>query len=180
MARDPTLADVRARRAEIAKAVGPLMAEDDELKIAEKVLARLAEAPEPAPTAAKVPPPTPPPRPVTSPAPDDGASANDDDGLSLEETVRQKLTGNENLEDLTKLLFDNCSDDWWTATEVQDYLTRVKGKEVPMSSVSPTLTKLKDAGVIVRDGLKVALKSRVPQLAISSSVKNYEAIDRSR
>ena len=31
----------------------------------------------------------------------------------------------------------------------------IKGREVPMSSVSPTLTKMKDNGIIVRRGLKV-------------------------
>jgi hypothetical protein len=96
--------------------------------------------------------PPPPPAPTSQPAPEDEEK--------LEDTVKRLAKGNETLEELTVMLMEECVDDWWPATEVQDYLTRVKGKEVPMSSVSPTLTKLKDAGILVRDGHKVGLASR--------------------
>lgn len=49
---------------------------------------------------------------------------------------------------------------WMTANEIQVQASLTKGEEIPMTSVSPTLTEMKDAGVIVRDGLKVALKIR--------------------
>ncbi len=142
MAKNPTLADVRARRVEIAKIIGPLKTEDDELGIAEKALMRLA-----GPEEAK----------QSEPEPEQ------EEEESLQDCVKRQMKGNETLEELIVLLFEQCIDDWWLATEVQDYLTRIKGREVPMSSVSPTLTKMKDAGTLVREGLKVALASRVPK-----------------
>ena len=70
------------------------------------------------------------------------------------------MTGRETLEELIKMMFVECNEEWWTANEVQQHLSLIKGREVPMSSVSPTLTKMKDNGIIVRRGLKVALVER--------------------
>lgn len=50
---------------------------------------------------------------------------------------------------------------WMTANEVRAKASELKGTEIPMGTVSPTLTDLKNAGLIVRDGLRVALASRV-------------------
>jgi len=159
---NPTLKDVRNRRAQIAKISADLKVEDDELAVAEKVLVRLGAgtgtpwpAPPPPPWAAAQPPPwaaaPPPPAPET-------------EELSLSDTVKQLMTGNETLEQLIILLFENCIDVWWTANEVQALLGVLKGKEVPMGSVSPTLTAMKNSGVLVRDGLNVALASKVAAL----------------
>ncbi|WP_454648017.1 hypothetical protein [Bradyrhizobium liaoningense] len=83
-----------------------------------------------------------------------------DGGAGLVKLVQDVMVGNETLEQLTLLLFRNCSDTWWTATEIQDYLQRIKGKEVPMNSISPMLTAMKNAGTIVRDGHNVALTEK--------------------
>lgn len=50
---------------------------------------------------------------------------------------------------------------WLTSNEIRERASNIKGADVPMSSVSPTLTDLKKDRIIVRDGLKVALASRV-------------------
>lgn len=50
---------------------------------------------------------------------------------------------------------------WWTANELQDLASEARGSEVPMTSISPNLSKLKNNGDIVRDDLKVALAERV-------------------
>lgn len=50
---------------------------------------------------------------------------------------------------------------WRTANDVQDNVSEIKGARVPMSSISPTLSELKRAGLIVRDNLRVALATRV-------------------
>ena len=50
---------------------------------------------------------------------------------------------------------------WMVANEVRSKASELKGVEIPMGTVSPTLTDLKNAGLIVRDGMKVALASRV-------------------
>ncbi|WP_316185138.1 MULTISPECIES: hypothetical protein [unclassified Bradyrhizobium] len=84
----------------------------------------------------------------------------DDGGMGLVELVQSLMGGNETLEQLTLLLFRNCSDTWWTANEIQDYLQRIKGKDVPMSSVSPMLTALKNSGIIVREGHNIALAEK--------------------
>ncbi len=47
------------------------------------------------------------------------------------------------------------------ANEVRAKASELKGTEIPMGTVSPTLTDLKNAGLIVRDGMRVALASRV-------------------
>jgi hypothetical protein len=52
---------------------------------------------------------------------------------------------------------------WMVANEVRSRASELKGAEIPMGTVSPTLTDLKNAGLIVRDGMKVALASRVPK-----------------
>lgn len=50
---------------------------------------------------------------------------------------------------------------WMTANEIQERASAIKGQDVPMATVSPTLSNLKNAGLIVRDGLKVALAERL-------------------
>lgn len=49
---------------------------------------------------------------------------------------------------------------WLTANEVQERLSDLMGEHVPIKNVSPKLSDLKDRGLIVRNGLRVALKSR--------------------
>jgi len=90
----------------------------------------------------------------------EGEEEDDDGGAALIKLVRDVMTGSESLEALTLLLFRNCGDVWWNATEIQDYLQRIKGKEVPMASISPMLTNLKNNGVIVRNGHDIALAAR--------------------
>jgi hypothetical protein len=50
---------------------------------------------------------------------------------------------------------------WVTAKEIQTRAKAITGKDYPMKSVSPMLSDMKNAGEIVRDDLKVALKSRI-------------------
>jgi len=86
-----------------------------------------------------------------------------DPHAGLVRLVRDIMTGNETLEQLTMLLMRNSGDVWWTAAELQDFLTRVKDRDVPMASISPILTNLKNNGVIVRAGHNVALAGRAKQ-----------------
>lgn len=50
---------------------------------------------------------------------------------------------------------------WMTANEIQERASAIKGQEVPMATVSPTLSNMKNVGVIRREGLKVALTERL-------------------
>lgn len=50
---------------------------------------------------------------------------------------------------------------WVTANEIQERASAIKGQQIPMATVSPTLSNMKNDGLIVRDGLKVALADRV-------------------
>jgi hypothetical protein len=217
--KNPSLADVRARRAEIANQIGSLSAEDKELAQVENILMRLFKVVEeplasPAPRStifdpAQLPdhvrtaqeagktnivtrrsplvvvgteqPPVPlsqlrrdmsPSSPATRRRLRLPRQADDQEG-PLVNFVREKMTGKETLEELIELMFKECSDDWWTAVEVQTHLTDIKGKEVPMASVSPTLTNMKNKGIIVRDGHQIGLASRANRvggfLAVPSS-----------
>jgi hypothetical protein len=142
---------VRARRTEIEKTINALKAEDNELAIAEKVLLRLAttaraESASVQPGSAK----------LQEPAASEEES-------TLVKTVRAELKGNETLKELIVLLLDTCTEDWWTANEIKDHLSDATGRDIPISSISPTLTVMKDAGILVRTGHNVALASRIPQ-----------------
>ena len=53
------------------------------------------------------------------------------------------------------------ADPWMTANEIQERASAIKGQEVPMSTVSPTLSNLKNSGLVERDGFKVALAERL-------------------
>jgi hypothetical protein len=167
MNKNPSLADVRARRAEIAKTIGPLQAEDKELAIAESALVRLFRITEPTPLLGQSQ------LPLTAAATATATAAlatatqvGEDSEQSVADVVKKIATGKETLEELIILLFTHCVDPWWTAQEVQENLSLVKGKEVPMASVSPTLTNMKNKNLLVRDGLKVALPA---------AIKNKEA-----
>jgi hypothetical protein len=169
MSQNPSLADVRARRAEIKKIVGPLLAEDKELEAAETVLLRFVgpgavvsmTAIDGTRTPLLVPAPAAPPSPPQ-------AAEEEEEAGSVIDTVKEMMKGDETIEELIIMLLRECDDPWWTATEVQSHLTSVKGKEVPMSSVSPTLTNMKTKGALVRQGLRVALASRASDLGLKN------------
>jgi hypothetical protein len=65
---------------------------------------------------------------------------------------------------------------WQTANEIRDYLSQQEGRDVPMSSVSPELTKLKNSETIVRKDLLVALALRVEKEEPGFLNENGEAI----
>ncbi|WP_027517665.1 hypothetical protein [Bradyrhizobium sp. WSM1417] len=94
---------------------------------------------------------------------EEGGGDDDDGGAGLVRVVRDVMTGNETLEQLTMLLMRNCGDVWWTAAEIQTFLTKIKGREVPMASISPMLTNLKNNSVITRNGHEIALTERAKE-----------------
>jgi hypothetical protein len=50
---------------------------------------------------------------------------------------------------------------WQTANEIQEFVSLLDGKDVPMSSISPALSALKKDGTIVRSDKVVALALRL-------------------
>lgn len=58
---------------------------------------------------------------------------------------------------------------WWTANELQDLVSKARGSDVPMTSISPNLSKLKNNGDIVRADRKVALTERTTDQGKSPS-----------
>jgi hypothetical protein len=166
---NPSLADVRQRRADIAKEIARLKDADAKLAQVEDtlmnvfgitpVLPLVAAPPQPKPVS---PSPSPTPQPTaTIPAWLDEPKNNSPD--TLEDYVKKKMTGSETIKELIVLLMENCSDTWWTANEVQDYVSRLKGREIPMSTISPTLTTLKIDGKIGRNGFDIALVSKIKE-----------------
>jgi hypothetical protein len=85
----------------------------------------------------------------------------DDDGLSLTDTVQQQMKGNESIEEIIVMLMDTCAEDWWTANEVHSHVSKIKGRDIPMGTVSPTLWSMRNKSIIHRDGLRVIVKSRL-------------------
>ncbi len=129
---------IKARRSELAAQLRAIEQEERELQIAEKVLLRLARIP------------------AISPNIGSGIWREKlDRNNASDATQRAATTPNLVLQSLTQSAVV-----WLTSNEVQADVTRMKGAEVPMSTISPTLSNLKKDGIIVRDGNKVALRER--------------------
>jgi hypothetical protein len=118
------LSRIIARIAEIEKAQAAFALELDELRVAQRVLARLGAQSDMQPASPKTP------RAATTKA------------LFVD------------------ILRDN-PEPWMTANQVRERASFLKGSDIPMGTVSPTLTDLKNDGLVVRDGLKVALAERI-------------------
>ena len=76
--------------------------------------------------------------------------------LPLPSVSRAKTT-----KDALLLALRFSSEPWQTANELRVRAIQLKGAVIPMATVSPTLSNLKNNGLIVRDGQKVALASRI-------------------
>jgi hypothetical protein len=68
---------------------------------------------------------------------------------------------------------------WLTANELQVRATGLKGVDIPMATVSPTLSNLKNEGMILREGHKVALASRIKTTPPQSNIVSVEGDARS-
>lgn len=69
------------------------------------------------------------------------------------------------------------ADPWMTANEIQERASAIKGHAVPMATVSPTLSNMKNAGLIVREGLKVALAERLNENGEAEASPDAEGVD---
>jgi hypothetical protein len=64
---------------------------------------------------------------------------------------------------IMEVLRNSPDREWLTANEIQDRIADKTGITISMSTLSPTLSDLKSKGHILREGFKVALKSRVEE-----------------
>lgn len=162
---NPTLQDVQARRELLEREIEARKVELSELAIAERVLVRLVDN-------ASVPGSTPhpfplPPRPPVPPKPPVPPSPPRVDAYSVDPS-------RESIESLILILLGASQRVWWTATELQVELSVLRGTEVPMSTISPTLTNMKNNGKIYRSGLKVADPNRVRKIQSALSLLDDE------
>lgn len=88
------------------------------------------------------------------------ASARDANPTSPDRVADGQYRAGTLAEDI-QYIMENDARTWWTSNELQDELLKLRGSEVPMTSVSPTLTRMKDKDLVQRDGAKVALLARV-------------------
>jgi hypothetical protein len=58
-------------------------------------------------------------------------------------------------------VLDTANTVWLNANQIQERASELKGEDIPMSSISPMLSEMKDT-YLERDGMLVALKERVP------------------
>jgi hypothetical protein len=133
MKTNPSLADVAQRRQTLEAEIAARQRELEELEIAERVLHRLGALMEAAPAAKPVP-------------------------AKIGNAVAEPAK--ESIESLILILLSDEGRVWWTANELQVELSRLKGTEVPMSTVSPTLSNMKNKDKIAREGMRVALPER--------------------
>ncbi len=74
-------------------------------------------------------------------------------------SIRGKHNGVRNRDCIIKTL-ETSENPWLTAAEIQEHASAIKGSKIPMSSISPGLTELKNESLIVRRGFLVALVTR--------------------
>lgn len=86
----------------------------------------------------------------------DVPAENQQERLPLPPVIRAKTT-----RDALLLALKVMQVPWQTANDVRVRAIQLKGANIPMATVSPTLSNLKNAGLIVRNGQKVALVSRL-------------------
>lgn len=87
---------------------------------------------------------------------EDMPAENQQERLPLPPVIRAKTT-----RDALLLALKVMQAPWQTANELRVRAIQLKGTDIPMATVSPTLSNLKNAGLIVRSGQRVALASRV-------------------
>ncbi len=134
MIKNPDLTDVKRRRAQIVKQRAALIEEDEELEIAERVLSRLVQVGEPRQREHEI---------KFEVAPVFAMRSKP----TMKEMITKALRESDRL--------------WISANDVQRAVSLTKGTDVPMPSISPILSVMKKEGTIRRDGLKIALASRV-------------------
>ncbi|WP_394764278.1 hypothetical protein [Phenylobacterium sp.] len=134
---------IALREAELRRILDDATAELEELSVVKRYMARRAQQARPSVE-------TPTPAPVQQSLPQVGFTA------SRPTTLTPAIV----------MALKNGTNVWLTARDLQTVVGSLIGRAVPMSSISPKLTDLKNRGVIVRDDMKVALKERVPEEAI--------------
>jgi len=149
MSAAPNLHDVQARRVEIRAELETvrerektLATEDQELEIAERVLLRLAGVQE-------------------VPLSLDEALGTWKNGDGWKRPNRSFDPAYATIEESIEWLLEGAVDPWATSVQIQAALSGTLKRPVPMSSVAPTLTNMKNKGSLAREGFKVALASRV-------------------
>lgn len=173
---NPSLHDVKVRRAAIREErqhietrMRLLTVEDQELAAAERVLARFVKNP-PAANGSTGPvpgvPESPGPKATTGLFPNDmtGTGALPYPPPPLPPPPVYPAPKDMTIEEIIAFVLDLNIEPWMTANDIQEQ-AKAGGKDIPMSSLSPTLSNMKKKEIIERDGLKVALVSRLKNKA---------------
>jgi hypothetical protein len=141
-----SLSAIRARKADLNRTILDVQAQLADLDVAERIVRRFGESKgdqRPDTTAmndllATVAPE------VATPKP----SANRPErGLTTKALIQSVLRQSQN--------------PWMSAIEIQVRASFIKGQDVPMATISPTLSNMKNDGLIVRSGFHVALADRL-------------------
>lgn len=143
-----SLSSIRARKAELNRTIGEAQAQLADLDVAERIVLRFGEA-----------------------SGDTRPSLDTMDDLLVRAKVEMPTPKSKThgaladrplkINDLFQSVLRQSAEIWMTANEIQERASAIKGQEVPMGTVSPMLSIMKSKGVIVRDGLKVALAERL-------------------
>ncbi len=141
-----SLSAIRARRADAQRRINEAQAELADLDIAERIVQRFGQAK----------------------GDQHPSSADMGDLLQRAGVEALKLRTTDVLKEraltmraLFHAVLRQSTEPWMTANEIQERASAIKGQSVPMATVSPTLSNMKNEGLIVRDGLKVALAERL-------------------
>jgi hypothetical protein len=130
---------ILSRRKAIREEIARLESEDAELQIAERVIERLGRS-------------------IDEGVASETAASSAGDHPSSEARSRRPRPP---LKEMIIEYLTRTPELWRTANDIQFNVSDMKGADVPMSSISPTLSDLKKSGHIVRNGMQVALAVRV-------------------
>jgi hypothetical protein len=139
---------IRARIAEIEASLAqiePLRAELDELRVAAKVLEGLAV--------------------------DDGEDDDASEAKRPARTPKPQKAKPPTVRDRAILALRVSPETWLTGEEIVDHIIETSGVKIGITTIRPTLTKLKDEGLILREGTKVALAERLKEPSPPASAK---------
>ncbi len=92
--------------------------------------------------------------------------------LPLQPVIRAKTT-----REALLLALKVMQEPWQTAKGLRERAIQFKGTNIPMATVSPTLSNLKNEGLIIREGQKVALASRIIDVVRTINKEQFNAPD---
>lgn len=147
-----SLTAIREQKATLSRVILDAQAQMADLEVAERIVLRFGQAAS-----------------DQRPSDDDIADLLGDVAVEQKPTIaRLNINGVLTTRSLIISVLRQSPDSWMTANEISERASSIKGRDVPLATVSPALSLMKNDGLIVRDGLKVTLAERLKENGLQS------------